>query len=133
MSGGFGPNLKITRGSLFVRVASPSVEPDSKPDEVPLPFGAEALAEAGTVDFAGDVLGLEGDPAADVVLTFVLSRRVIEVGGADAMGRREDDVDTDDVSKGSSIAIVRSSQGSAEPEAPREGLPPRRFFVNFSS
>lgn len=130
MSGGFGPNLKITRGSLFVREASP-VEPDSKRDEVPLPPGAEA--EAGTVDFAGDVLGLEGDPAADVVLTFVLSRRVIEVGGADAMGRREDDVDTDDVSKGSSIAIVRSSQGSAEPEAPREGLPPRRFFVNFSS
>lgn len=130
MSGGFGPNLKITRGSLFVRGTSP-VEPDSKPDEVPLPPGAEA--EAGRVDFAGDVLGLEGDPAADVVLTFVLSRRVIEVGGADAMGRREDDVDTDDVSKGSSIAIVRSSQGSAEPEAPREGLPPRRFFVNFSS
>jgi hypothetical protein len=84
------------------------------------------------VDLAGVVLGPEGDSAVDVVLTFVLSRRVIEVGGTDAVGHREDNVGTD-ISKGSSMAIVRSSQGSVEPEAPREGLPPRRFFVNFSS
>lgn len=131
MSGGFGPILKITRGSLLDLVASPSVEPDSEPDGVPLPFGAEA--EAGTVDFAGVVLGPEGSSAEDVVLALVLPRRVIEVGGTDAMERREDDIDIEDVSKGSSMAIVRSNQGSAEPEAPREGLPPRRFFVNFSS
>lgn len=130
MSKGFGPNLKITRGSLFDRVASPSVEPDSEPDEALLSFGTEA--EAGTVGFADVVLG-PGGPAGDVAFTLILSRRVIEVGGTDAMERREDDVDTKVVSKGSSMAIVRSSQGSAEPEVPSEGLPPRRFFVNFSS
>jgi hypothetical protein len=91
----------------------------------------DGFDDVGTTDF---VLEADGDTIGVAFFAFVLSRSVRSLRGTGTVVRDVDPVACVAASsKGVKIARVRSSQGSTDPAAGRDGRPPRRFLVAVSS
>jgi hypothetical protein len=139
---GRGPRRNITRGSFFGAATSALWEPElSKVDDTLV--DGEVVSEtcsgfsswsflAFTAPLTTRIVLREGEGAGLPLLLFVFrSRSVIEMGVVTGVFREGGEA----VSKVDNISSVRSSQGSTELEFAvlSDCLPPRRFFVAFSS